>query len=957
MRSTLGLIFFFSGASALIFESLWFRLAGLSLGNSVWSASLVLAAFMGGLALGNGLVARLHRRVLHPVRLYATLEFAIGIVGIAVVLLLPRLPNFLGPALGNLTDTPVLLNAVRLSVAFVILVIPAIAMGATLPVLAQALSRQDPNFGANIGWLYGWNTLGAMLGAISTELFLVPALGILNSGLSALVFNLMAALIALRISEACETAPITGSHTRDARQIVSARSRRYVVVAFLSGTLMLALEVVWFRFLLLTRDGTSLIFAVMLAVVLAGIAVGGLVAAQLFQRDDRAYRWLRHVTAASAALVVLTYWGYDLFSVYRDQQDITTLAFIWFASFLMFPVAALSGVAFTMVNRAVKDDFGSSARTAGIATLFNTIGAMLGSLGAGFILLPMAGMELSLFIIAATYCLAAFVVPLEDRTSRLTTLWARSAFAMAIACLILFPFGLMQKTYFGDQVAMLPGHTLITSREGLIETLRYYRRDVFGEPKYYRLVTNGHSMSATTTAGNRYMKLYVYLPIAFKPDTRDALLISFGVGSTAKALSDSRGLQNIDIVDISEDILETSTIVYPGEDNPLRDERVRVHVEDGRFFLNTTSNRYDLITSEPPPPKIAGVVNLYSQEYFKLIRNRLNPGGYASYWLPVQQLEPTETLAIVKAFCNAFDDCSLWSGTGLNWMLLGSNDANPQRDVAQFSAQWCEPQVGLEMVALGLESPAQLGSLFMADSDLLMELTADVAPVTDNYPSRISSRKVENPLGYVDLYDTLMDEQQRLERFRNSELISQLWPSELKKNSEPFFQYERMIKNLFTAGNYRNQADPYAWEAIDDVLTNTSLTTLPLWLLGSDQGTQDIVASQMEQEVYRDEFLLELARKYTSERDYETALRYVKLHISKVNEVSPWASNFYLYLLAKNGMAAQARPIIENLETLGQPGVDRFLDWFSTKFELNSAEKLEPPILGAQQVTEAVDRH
>jgi len=956
MRSTLALIFFLSGASALIFESLWFRLAGLSLGNSVWSASLVLAAFMGGLALGNGLVARLHRRVLHPVRLYAALEFAIGIGGIAVVLLLPRLPSLLGPALGSLTDMPVMLNTLRLTIAFGILVIPAIAMGATLPVLAQALSRQDPNFGANIGWLYGWNTLGAMLAAFSTELFLVPAFGILNSGLFALVFNLTAAFIALRFSQTHETAPMPGRDIPNVPQLISLRSRRYVAVAFLSGALMLALEVVWFRFLLLTRDGTSFIFGVMLAVVLAGIAVGGFAAAQLFQRDERAYRWLRHVTAASAALVVLTYWGYDLFSVYRDQQDITTLAFIGFATFLMFPVAALSGVAFTMVNRAVKDEFGSSARTAGIATLFNTIGAMLGSLGAGFILLPMLGMEPSFFLIAATYFLVAFIVPLEEQASRLTMLCGRGAFAVAIACLIVFPFGLMQKTYFGDQAATLPGHTLITSREGLIETLRYYRRDIFGEPKYYRLVTNGHSMSATTTAAKRYMKLYVYLPLAFKPDTRDALLISFGVGSTAKALTDSRGLQNIDIVDISEDILETSTVVYPGDDNPLRDERVRVHVEDGRFFLNTTSNLYDLITSEPPPPKIAGVVNLYSQEYFKLIRKRLNPGGYASYWLPVQQLQPTDTLAIVKAFCNAFDDCSLWSGAGLEWMLLGSNEANPQRDVAQFSAQWREPPVARELLALGLESPTQLGSLFMADSDLLMELTADVAPVTDNYPSRISSRPVGSPR-YVELYDMLMDEGERLERFRNSETISQLWPAELKKISEPYFQYERMIKNHFTAGIYRHQNDYYVWEAIDDLLTSTSLTTLPLWLLGSDQDTQDIVVSLLEEEGYRDDFALELARKHASERDFETALRYATFHITASKDVSEWASNLYLYLLAKNGMAAQARPIIEDLETLGQPGIDRFLDWFMTKFELNSAANLEPPIVGAQQVTEAVDRH
>jgi hypothetical protein len=244
------------------------------------------------------------------------------------------------------------------------------------------------------------------------------------------------------------------------------------------------------------------------------------------------------------------------------------------------------------------------------------------------------------------------------------------------------------------------------------------------------------------------MKLYVYLPLALHPDTRDTLLISYGVGSTAKALTDSRRLETIDVVDISEDILEMSNIIYPGDDNPLHDERVRVHIEDGRFFLNTTKKRYDLITSEPPPPKNAGVVNLYSQEYFELIRERLNPGGYTSYWLPVMQLEPIESLAIIKAFCNAFDDCSLWSGAGLEWMLLGSNGAKAEIDYTEFSAQWREPHVRKELIALGFESPAQLGSLFMADTALLTELTTDVAPVADNYPSRISSRPVKH-VGYV----------------------------------------------------------------------------------------------------------------------------------------------------------------------------------------------------------------
>ncbi len=138
-------------------------------------------------------------------------------------------------------------------------------------------------------------------------------------------------------------------------------------------------------------------------------------------------------------------------------------------------------------------------------------------------------------------------------------------------------------------------------------------------------------MSGTGWGARRYMKLYVYLPVALHPDPKSALLISYGVGSTAKALTDTPDFQTIDVVDISPEILEMSAIVYPvPSDHPLNDPRVTVHVEDGRYFLQTTKQTFDLITGEPPPPIMAGVANLYSREYFQLIHDRLAEGGMVS---------------------------------------------------------------------------------------------------------------------------------------------------------------------------------------------------------------------------------------------------------------------------------------------------------------------------------------
>jgi hypothetical protein len=221
--------------------------------------------------------------------------------------------------LGGLAAIPWLLNLVRLTMAFAVLVIPATAMGATLPVLVHALTRVEPNFGASLGRLYGWNTLGAMLGAVVSEALLIKWLGILGSGFFALVLNFAAALIALRLSRSFE-ADIAPNDALVTSPNLSARGYRYLGVAFLSGAIMLAFEVVGFRFLLLSHDGTSLIFAVMLAVVLAGTALGGLVAARLFSLSDQAHVWLRTITALSGAMVVLTYAGFNVFTARRFSR-------------------------------------------------------------------------------------------------------------------------------------------------------------------------------------------------------------------------------------------------------------------------------------------------------------------------------------------------------------------------------------------------------------------------------------------------------------------------------------------------------------------------------------------------------------------------------------------------------------------------------------------------------------
>jgi tetratricopeptide (TPR) repeat protein len=412
-------------------------------------------------------------------------------------------------------------------------------------------------------------------------------------------------------------------------------------------------------------------------------------------------------------------------------------------------------------------------------------------------------------------------------------------------------------------------------------------------------------------------------------------LISYGVGSTAKALTDTRQLQSIDVVDISRSILDLSAIVFPDpREHPLHDERVRVHIEDGRFFLQTTDRRFDLITSEPPPPKIAGVVNLYTREYFELIRARLAEGGMATYWLPVFQLSENDTLSVIKGFCDAFADCSLWAGSGLDWMLIGTRNATGPVSEEHFRRQWQDAVVGPKLRALGLEEPEQLGALFMADATELKRLTQDALPLTDNFPGRLSRYEISSSPAEP-LYAAMMDAGRAREAFAQSTFIAGLWPPKLRTASLEFFDYQRMITLRF-APKYRLE-DEYIWDELHRTLTQTSLRTLPLWLVRSSQREQDIVAEVGDESVLDREMELTRAHGAIARRDYERAIE----HFHAYMELQPPNRMFhehrlYRYVLAAAGRLEEAVRFGEKMfrAAPANPAERRYRRWMQRTFGL-----------------------
>jgi spermidine synthase len=862
-----------SGASALVFETLWFRQAGLLLGNAVWSSSLVLASFMGGLAIGNGLGSRYGARFARPLRVYAGLELVVGVTGSALVVGLPSLTPLLLPVLRMALPSPGLLGLVRAGTAFALLIVPASAMGLTLPVLVEALRRDDRRFAWTLGQLYGWNTAGAVAGALAGEMFLVTWVGVRGTALVATTLNLSAAAVAVALDRRGRPADRPKGSGMAGGTLPPIGP---LVAAFGAGGLLLALEVVWFRLLLLNVLGTSLTFSVMLAVVLAGIASGGLLASALARAglDGR-------VAAPIVALLggVTTVLAYRFLPVALERHDLTlvhsVLGVLSLAVPLMLPTSILSGLLFPILGEGVRHGQTSDARAAGFLTLANTLGAMLGALVGGFVLLPRLGIETSLLILSTGYGLVAVAaLPAARRAlpgprALVPTVAAAVLLAGTLAT---FPFGAMSQTFLPGVLARWvdagdAGVEVLAVREGLMETALLYRQTRWGTTVGYRLLTNAISMAGLDSFTSRYTKTFVYLPIALHPDAKTALLISYGVGSTAKALTDTSTLESIDVVDISRDVIEVTRAVYPeAGTHPLDDPRVRLHVEDGRFFLLTSERRFDVITGEPPPPNNAGVTSLYSREYFALMKERLAEGGIVSYWLPAYQLRLRDSQSIAAAFCSVFSDCTLWSGIGAEWVLLGTRGARPVSEEA-FARQWRSPVVAPMLSALGFERPEDLGVTFLGGADVIAEWTRGVPPLDDDHPHRVSPRYVSpDPDPYLPLAAPTLARV----RFEQSDFVRRMLPARLRDRIASSFLSRAPIT---WAGWVPFGVEPTGLRELHAVLVGTSARTGVLWLMGSNAAEERAAREARERGDQDPEIDEVLGVAAMADRDYRLADR------------------------------------------------------------------------------------
>jgi len=778
MSGLIYVLFFCSGLSGLIYQVIWVRAFGNVFGNTVHSASLVVAVFMLGLGTGSYLAGRWADRHYvagdrSPLRAYGVVEFIIAGLGLLISLLLPHL-GWLSVAVTSYVQAPngwYLVSTAsyvwRVLAAVVMLLPVTLLMGSTLTLLIRHFVRERP---AHESWaiavLYAVNTAGAAVGCFLTDFAFIPAWGLLRTQLIAVSLNLVAGLGALllawRATAASHEAPRSKGITETPAPPASALVVPTGIALALSGFAALGLEIVWFRHTAILLGAFRAVFSLLLTVILVGIGVGSLLAAFLQRRpswQDSPARPARSFMLVQGALVAATLLGVASADVSRVDSalsmlssDITpsSLAEVWFN---LFPIlievglpAVLMGFSFPLANAMTQRAARAVGRRAGALYLANTVGAVAGALAAGFVLLPGLGIQGSVSVLAVAAGLS--IVPLfvaargASIASPVQHPSSPSAPWMALAVSGLVATGSIAwwTTLPADEVTMraLPpleaGETRLALTEGLTEVISV--TDVASRGR--RLLTNGHPMSATWPLSQRYMRALAHLPLLAMEQPGTVLVIGFGVGNTTHAATLHPSVARVEVADLSAGVLSHASYFDAVNKGVLGDPRVSVFLNDGRHhLLMQSATRYDLIALEPPPIGYAGVSALYSREFYELARARLAPGGYVSQWLPVYQVPGASSLAMVRSFVDVFPQAVLVSGAGTDLLLLGTSSDRIEFDPIATDRRLMErPAVQADLTRIDLGTVRELAGSFVGSAQTLAAGTRDVAPVTDDRPSQ-----------------------------------------------------------------------------------------------------------------------------------------------------------------------------------------------------------------------------
>ena len=664
-------LFFVSGFAALVYQVLWVRELGLLFGSTAQAAALAIAIFFAGIATGGWFWGRRAAGVASSLRTFGRLEVAVAATALGHFVLVDAYHAVYPALFGAVGHVAVLDTAIKALVAAVILLPPAFLMGGTLPAMGQHLVAHRDRLATTGTTLYAVNTAGSATGALAAGFVLPLALGFAGAYVLAVGLDLAVGLLAIALarrqpaSAAPAPAPLTPTGPvpdpaapvdTDAR-ITNLSSRLIWVIAFASGFATLGVEVIFTRLFAQVLQNSAYTYALVLATFLLALSLGAAVANVLARLPrPRPASLLAGLLAASAAVTAAIPWAFHARTdgLAYVGGDLAwggyVLAVAGLATVVMLLPAVVLGAVLPYLLRVLQGAHRQPGDAIGRLVAANTLGAIAGSLTAGFVLLPTVGAWRGLLVLAAVY--PALLVALVLRRLSAARVSVATAAAVGVAVLLVADPQGLATVRFGTQ----PGEHVREVREGAAATAAVLERD--GE----RLLRVNNFYTLGSTRGADSERNQAVIPMLAHPTPESVFFLGMGTGITAGA-SLASDVEQVVVCEILPEVVTLADHHFrPWVNGLFTDERVTIHAEDGRTCLRRSQERYDLIISDLFTPWKAGTGNLYTLEHYETARERLRPGGRVVQWIPLYQVSERELGIIARTMDEAFEQVTLWRG-------------------------------------------------------------------------------------------------------------------------------------------------------------------------------------------------------------------------------------------------------------------------------------------------------
>jgi spermidine synthase len=729
--------FFSSGWCALTYEVAWMRILDHVFGVSVFATTTVLATFMGGLALGAFIAGKWADRIRNPLVGYVCIELAVA----AYAFLTPRIFTALEPLYGfafrAFHGVPVLLTTARALLAVAALIFPASAMGATFPFMTRILLRNRVTAGRDLSLLYGANTLGGVAGCIASGFVLLAYLGTSRTIYVAGTLNVVVALAVLAALRALGNPPQTVALPAEPERETTKQSFELgtfllVIAVAVSGFVSLGHEVVWFRAMLSYVYSSTYAFSLMLALFLFGIGAGGLLAATLptqIRESTRAIGLITIATAASFWVSGLIYphlnrYGYALIGLRLvDSWEKGLVLMTTQCALILLVPATLLGITFPATLHLLTKTRPDFASQLGRLYSLNTVAGIAGSVATGFLMIPAIGMRPTLMMLIVLQLVVGLAIVMV--TLRLT---ARLLAGVVTLVLLLVLPPPPTRMFLNAIVPFPEANRVIFYRDGISDSTAVIENRKTGE----RVVaySDGRGTAGTVLANTQ--KFLGHVSMLLHPSPREVLNIGFGVGNSMSAII-THDPDRLDCVELSEHVRLTAPYFWTNN-GVLEDPRVHLIIEDGAIFMRHTDRRYDVIQLEPPELHVAGVVNLYTREFYEAARRRLKPGGLIQSWLTASLMPEHELKMALRTFMSVFPYTVVFTELeSTTYLPVGS--VTPIRLDLEVVRKWFDrPKVREHLRSVGIDSPAALLAFYVADQDLLWDYVGRDGPIiTDDH--------------------------------------------------------------------------------------------------------------------------------------------------------------------------------------------------------------------------------